>query len=543
MLIIRFVLIASLVATAFAQVASSQGSAPGPRLLVIIVVDQMRHDYLVRMAPQWRHGFRRLLDEGAVFENNRYPYLNTVTCAGHATIGTGSFPSTHGIIMNEWWQRGAGRRMSCTDDARVTAVPYAGKPESIGHSAHRLRAATLADRIRERSPEARVVAMSMKPRSTVMLAGHGGTAVTWLSDANYWGTSTAYGEAPVPVIASYVGAHPLDAERATVWNRVNDLSAYAGEDDGAGERGPRGWGPTFPHPLTGNPGTPAERFYDLWERSPFSDAYLGRMAAATIREFKLGQRNVVDFLAVSFSAVDYVGHDFGPESQEVQDTLVRMDRTLGDLLGVLDATVGRDRYALGLSADHGVAPIPEARTAAGRDGGRIAARTVRAAIEQAMAPFGPGPHTALVEYTEIYLTDSSMAIVRQKPEAERAVIEAVSALPGVLRVMRSDGLATRRGSTDPIERAAAYSHFPGESGDFQLVPKPYWITTESSAATHGTMHDYDQHVPLIFLGGAFKPGRYAEPSTPADLAPTLAALAGIPMPGADGTPRTMAVRR
>jgi hypothetical protein len=542
MRVVRFGLIALLLAAAFPQAPRSQGTAPGPRLLVIVVVDQMRYDYLARMAPRWRHGFRRLLNEGAVFDNNRYPYLNTVTCAGHATIGTGSFPATHGIIMNEWWQRQAGRRMSCTDDARIAAVPYVGKPEAIGHSAHRLRAATLADRVRERSAEARVVVMSMKPRSTVMLAGHGGTAVTWLSDANHWGTSTAFAAAPVPVIAGYVEAHPLDAERGTVWNRIEEISGYAGEDGGAGERGPRGWNPTFPHPLTGNPGTPPERFYELWERSPFSDAYLGRMAAAMVRELKLGQRGVVDFLGVSFSAVDYVGHDFGPDSHEVQDTLLRLDRTLGDLLAALDATVGRDRYALGLSADHGVAPIPEARTAAGLDGGRIPARVVRAAIERALAPFGAGPHTALVEYTEIYLTDASMAIVRQKPDAERAVVDAVSAVPGVLRVMRSDGLETRRGSPDPIERAAALSYFPGESGDFQLVPKPYWITTESSAATHGSLHDYDQHVPLVFFGRPFKAGRYGEPSTPADLAPTLAAVAGIPMPGADGTARTTAVR-
>jgi hypothetical protein len=363
-----------------------------------------------------------------------------------------------------------------------------------------------------------------------------------LSDSNNWGTSTAFAPAPVPVVAGYVAAHPLDAERDTVWNRIDETSAYAGEDGGAGERGPRGWGPTFPHPLIGNAGTPPERFYDLWERSPFSDAYLGRMAAALVGELKLGQRDVVDFLGVSFSAVDYVGHDFGPDSQEVQDTLRRLDRTLGDLLAALDATVGKDRYALGLSADHGVAPIPEARAAAGLDGGRIPARTVRAAIEQALAPFGPGPHTALVEYTEIYLTEASMAIVRQKPEAERAVIDAVSALPGVLRVMRSEGLETRRASADPVERAAALGYVPGQSGDFQLVPRPYWITTESSAATHGTLHEYDQHVPLIFFGGAFKAGRYSQPSTPADLAPTLASVAGIPMPGADGTPRTIAVR-
>jgi hypothetical protein len=163
-------------------------------------------------------------------------------------------------------------------------------------------------------------------------------------------------------------------------------------------------------------------------------------------------------------------------------------------------------------------------------------------VEQALAPFGPGPHTALVEYTEIYLTPSALATVDARAEAGRAVIDAVSALPGVLRVMRSTTLVSKRTSADPIERAAALSYFPGESGDFTLVPRPYWITTETSAATHGTLHAYDQHVPLVFFGQAFKPGRYADASSPADLAPTLARVVGVPMPGADGSARASALR-
>lgn len=376
-----------------------------------------------------------------------------------------------------------------------------------------------------------------------MLAGHGGTAVTWFSDANGWGTSSAFTATPLPVVGEYIAAHPVDTARETVWTRLDDAAAYTGEDGGAGERGPRGWGPRFPHPLLGAPGTPPERFYDLWERSPFSDAYLGQMAAAMVRDLKLGQRGVVDYLGVSFSGLDYVGHDFGPDSQEVQDTLLRLDRTLGDLLAALDAAVGRGGYALGLSADHGVAPIPEARIAAGLDGGRLAARSVRTAVDRALEPFAPGPHTALVEYTEIYLTPASLAIVREQPAAERAVLAAVSAVPGVLRAWRSEGLERKRTSADAIERAAAHSYFPGESGDFQLVPKPFWITTESSAATHGTLHAYDQEVPLIFFGPAFKAGRYTEASSPADLAPTLAAVGRVPMPGTDGKALTVAIRK
>src|SRR5262245_12325733 len=156
---------------------SSCRSAPtnrGGHLLVVVVVDQMRFSYLDRYRPFYKEGIKRLLDGGAVFDHAMYPYLNTVTCAGHATIGTGALPSKHGVIMNEWWQRSAGRRMSCTDDATVRSIVYSRQPERVGHSGHRLRVPTLGDRLREASPQSRVVTLSMKPRSTVMLAGHGG---------------------------------------------------------------------------------------------------------------------------------------------------------------------------------------------------------------------------------------------------------------------------------------------------------------------------------------------------------------------------------
>jgi arylsulfatase A-like enzyme len=506
-----------------------------PKLLVIVVVDQMRFDYLDRYRGLFTHGLRRLASEGALFERAFYPYLNTVTCAGHATIGTGTLPSTHGIIMNEWWQRAANRRMSCTDDPTVRSVPYVGAPERIGHSAHRLRVPTLADRLRDASPQARVVTLSMKPRSSVMLAGHGGTAVTWFGDSNSWATSTAFAPAPIPEIAAYVAQHPVDRDRAQIWDRGGEAGKYVGSDTSPYERPQSGWTSPFPHPLAGAPGAAEARFFELWERSPYSDAYLGAMAADLVHTFKLGQRDATDFLGVSFSSVDYVGHDFGPDSQEVQDALLRLDRTLGDFLAMLDVTVGRDRYVLGLSADHGVSPIPESIVASGGDAGRVTNAQVRRAAEDAMAAaFGPGPHVAHVEYTNLYLTDAARARASADPKTLQPVLDALAKVNGVLRVFPSQGLERKRESADPIERAAALSYFPGESGDVTIVLKPNWIGTDSSAATHGSHHPYDRHVPVIFLGKAFKPGRYSTPASPADLAPTLAATIKLPMPGIDG---------
>jgi Type I phosphodiesterase / nucleotide pyrophosphatase len=507
---------------------------PPPSLLVIIVVDQMRFDYLDRLDPFWKRGFRRLLEDGAVFEQAYYPYLNTVTCVGHATISTGTLPARHGIILNEWLQRPEGRRKSCTEDPAATPVPYGPKAETIGHSAHRLRVPTLGDRLRGRSPASRVVTLSMKARSAVMLAGHGGTA-TWFSEANTWATSTAFAPLPTPEVAAYVQAHPVEHASHIIWRRLYEAQAYRGDDSAVGERPKAGWTDAFPHPLKGAPGSDEARFYELWERSPYSDAYLGEMSAALVQSFALGQRDTVDLLGISFSALDYVGHDFGPDSHEAQDTLFRLDRVLGDLFDVLDKGVGRDRYVVALSADHGVAPIPEQGRGSEGDAGRLLPSHIRAAADAALAPLGAGPHIAHVEYTDLYLTEATRARLASRPNLRKALVAAIAAVPGVDRVFDGDGLEHKHQSDDRTERAAALSFVPGESGDLIVVPKPFWVATDSSATTHGTLHAYDQHVPVILMGRPYvKAGRYHDPVSPADIAPSLASLVGLPMPGVDG---------
>jgi predicted AlkP superfamily pyrophosphatase or phosphodiesterase len=522
----------------------AQAPATAPSLLVTIVVDQMRFDYIERYGASWKGGLKRLVTHGAVFERAAYPYLNTVTCAGHATIGTGTFPYRHGVILNDWYRRDAGRRLQCTDDAQVKSVPYVLPAEPVGHSARRLRVPTLSDRLRARSPNSRVVSLSMKPRSAVMMVGQSGSVVTWFADTNVWATSSAYASVPVPEVQAFVAANPVERERATVWDRKRDVHEYVGRDADPHERARSGWATTFPHPLAGAAGSPATRFFDLWERSPFSDAYLGAMAASLVRDFTLGQRGVVDHLAISFSGLDYVGHDFGPESHEVQDALFRLDETLGTLLEVLDTRVGRDRYVIGLSADHGVSRIPEALQAEGTEAGRVLNATVLKTAEAAMRQaHGEGPHVAVVEYTNLYLTPTARVRAAADPSFIAPLLDAVRKLPGVGRVYPASAVVDKRNSHDPIERAAALSHHPDESGDVVIVLKPNWIGTNTSAATHGSAQWYDQHVPVIFFGAAIKPGRYATAASPADLAPTLAATIALPMPATDGRALTDALRR
>jgi arylsulfatase A-like enzyme len=532
-----FALIISVAAlwTALSCRPSAQAPAGESRLLVIVVIDQLRSDYLARYKAFWREGFARLLDDGAVFERAAYPYLNTVTCAGHATIATGALPSTHGVIMNEWWHRDVGAKMACTVDPKVKSVVYGGQPERVGHSAFRLRIPTLGDRLRAASPQSRVVTLSLKPRSAVMLAGHGGTAVTWFADTSTWATSTAYTSNPVRAVQTYISENPVERYRGEIWNRVYDPSSYSGVDDGVGERPPTGWTAMFAHPLAGDADARRDRFHDLWRRSPYSDAELGEVAAALVKSMKLGQRGVVDYLGVSFSALDYVGHNFGPDSHEVQDTLVRMDRTLGKFLTMLDQTVGKGRYVLALSSDHGVGFIPEALKERGQEAGRVLNEVLTKTAEAAMVKaHGPGPHVAHVEYTEVYFTDKTRRLVASNAKALEPLFAALGRVPGVLRAVSTRDFPKKRSSSDPAERAAALGHFPAMSGDVQILLKPNWVGTDTSAASHGTFHAYDQQVPVIFFGDGIDDGRYRDAATPADIAPTLASTIRLALPGIDG---------
>lgn len=542
---LRRVLAGALLLSACWPVLARQTNAPArPTLLVLVVVDQMRADYLTRYSAHWTGGLRRLVDDGARYEQTFYPYLNTVTCVGHATLGTGAWPNTHGIILNQWYRREEGRVRSCTFDPAARAVVYRGRPDGEGHSATQLRVPTLAERLRTRWPESRSVSLSLKPRSAIMMAGRGATAITWVGPGG-WQTSTAFTSAPLPSISSSVAAHPIDDDRTAVWERLRDAASYLGLDDGPGERPEHGWTRKFPHPLTPPGATPAA-FMELWQSSPYGDAALGAIAVSAISDFQLGQRDAVDFLGVSFSSTDLVGHDFGPDSHEVQDTLARLDRTLGTLLAALDAQVGRGKYVLALSADHGVATVPEVAAAAGLSAGRVPLGVVRATVDAALEDMAPGPPVARVEYTEVYLTDA----VRGQMTAARVApaLAALRAIPGVAAAIWTPDLARVTDLPPAVLAAVRASHVPDRSGDITIVPAPNWILVPGldpaggTGTTHGSLHAYDQHVPLVFLGAPFAPGRYQAAATPADAAPTLAATVGLLFTGVEGRPLTASAR-
>jgi predicted AlkP superfamily pyrophosphatase or phosphodiesterase len=507
-------------------------AAGPPRLLVTVVVDQLRADYLQVFNRHWKNGFRTLLDQGMVFENARYPYLVTITCAGHATIGTGALPHRHGMINNTWWQRKERALTGCTSDPASTDITY-GRPVRLGNSATHLLTPTLADELRGQKPGARVVSVSMKARSAIMLAGRAADAIVWFDDpSGSWATSKAFASEPVPAVKEFVEKNPYEKDLGKVWTLAGPPDSYVNRDAGIGERPLAGWNGLFPHPINGRGGVDAQ-FYALWQATPLADAYLGRLAASLVDSFKLGQQDGTDFLGVSFSVLDDVGHGFGPESREIEDVLRQLDVTLGTLIAHLDAKVGRANYVLALSADHGVAPIPVPPR-----GGRVTTDDVRERIEDMLrTAWGPpqkGPYVEAVNFTDVYFADGVYEKLRANAPLLASLFKSIEEIPGVLRVLRTDQLSEN--SRDPIVRSAALSYLASRSGDLMVVPKEYWFMSPRTTfgTTHGSPYEYDTHVPVIFFGGTVKAGRSKANVTPADIAPTLGDFAGVKLSMAEG---------
>ena len=533
----RTIVIAVLLLLTVPAPARLRAQPAKPKLVVFIVVDQLRSDYLSWYGNRFEHGLKRLTTRGAWFKNGAYPYATTVTCAGHTTIGTGTFPYQHGLIGNAWFDRETERAVTCNADPDSQEVSY-GTAGGAGDSGKRMMVPTLAEVMRQEL-KSRVATMSTKARSAIGLAGHSGEFVTWFGDRGVWETSNAYTPTPLGWFASFLKGNPLDRDSEKVWERSLPEDKYQYKDDVPVERGAAGWTSTFPHPL-GKAGDTA--YLAHFFQSPFADEYVERMAEAAIDEMDLGTDDRTDFLGVSFPMLDAVGHSFGPRSHEVQDVLIRLDKTLGKLLDYLDDKVGAEKYVVAFSADHGVADFPELVEGAGR--GSMGA--VRAAIESALkiGLGGEGPFIAATSGGDIYLKPGVYDRLKENKSAMKMAIAAPALLPGVMRVLARDEVSTAeaRTSKDRVIRAVALSHYPGRSGDIIVLPQENWLMT-SAGTTHGTPHPYDQRVPVLLYGAGIQPGSKNDAATPADLAATIASIVGVRLPSPDGRVLTSALKK
>jgi predicted AlkP superfamily pyrophosphatase or phosphodiesterase len=540
----------------------AQGSKPAagkkaekptrPKLVVLLVVDQMRGDYVDKFHGQWSGGLKRLLTEGAWFRAAAYPYAATETCPGHSTISTGSFPANHGMVANAWWDREQQKMVTCTSDPDAKNLAYAGGATKGGDSAIKMLVPAFAEELKFQTGGAtRVVTFSVKPRSAITMAGHKGDAVTWIDPPGTLVTSSVFGA--MPFVEDFAKKNPVTQDYGKTWSLSLPQSAYLYDETAAGARALDGWTTTFPHALRGKEGstTPDAAFYEQWAASPFADTYLTKLAETAVDSLGLGKSGATDFLGVSYSSVDYVGHTFGPRSREIQDILARLDKDLGDLLTFLDKKVGAGNYVVALTADHGVAPIPADMQKTGVDAGVLSLAELQTRIEKALEPLNYAkPVVARIAGNEIYFSEGIYGRLKADPAAMKAVLDAISAMPGVAAVYRAEDLGNGTTPIAQTRKAVVLNYFAGRSGDLYVLQKPYWLTDSSAEGSkratgtgHGTPYNYDQHVPVFLMGFGIQPGEYFEPATPADIAPTLAALTGVTLATRDGRVLAEALRK
>jgi len=523
-----------------------------PRLVLVIVVDQFRADYFERFGDLFAPGggLRRLARDGAQWTNANFDHMPTYTAPGHATIMTGAWPAETGIVANDWYDREAGRIVSNASDpedkpGKARWQLFGGGTGERASSPRRLIASTLGDEIRLVNGRSKVIGISSKDRSAILPAGRHANAAYWFSPltGNMVSTNYYFNELPAWV-ARYNEARPADKYCGAEWTRLlRDTGEYerrAGADSPQWENiGTTSDTNAFPHKVAGSANAASRECWSVLDYSPFSNDLLVGFTRAAIENENLGGDADTDVLTVSFSANDYVGHRFGPYSQEAMDITLRTDGQIGALLDFVNAKVGLQHTLVAFTADHGVAPIPEHAAALNLTGGRISNTDILNAARNAIrARFGRKGEER--DSTADYISEpfynaniffNTVALKRDginREEIERVVAEAVQTVPGINRAFTRTQLETGSISAgDVIARRVLHGFHPRRSGDVVMVQEPFKYFSEGTfaiPATHGSPYSYDTHVPLIIMGQGVAAGRYAQAATPADIAPTLATI-------------------
>ena len=535
-----------------ARAQRENSTAQRPRLVLLIVVDQFRYDYLERFSDLFvANGLRRLLRDGAAWTDANFDHVPTYTAPGHSALMTGTWPAENGIIGNEWYDRETSKRVTSVTDTTTKAV--GGGADDVGASPRRLLASTLGDELRLVSNDrAKVIGISLKDRAAILPAGRHASAAYWFSSLSGRMISSDYYFNQLPVwAAAFDDAKPADKYFGARWERLlTDTREYerrAGPDAPSWETvGNAPNSITFPHIVTGGLTAPGKAFYEALDYTPFANDLLLSFTEQAIEHEQLGADADTDLLSLSFSANDYVGHRFGPYSQEAMDITLRVDRQIAALLDYVDAHVGLQNTLVAFTADHGVAPIPEHATALNLPGGRISNTDVITAVRNAIKAHYARPNEAK-DQTADYVLDTFLnnniyfnpvALKRDgvdRAEVERVACEGAMTVPGIARCFTRTQLerGTIDETTDGVARRVAHGFNVRRSGDAVLVQEPYKYFGEGATptpATHGTPYSYDTHVPLIIMGRGLAPGRYAQAATPADIAPTLANLLRVQPP-------------
>ncbi len=497
---------------------------PSTKLVLLIVVDQMRGDFLTRFNDLYKGGFKRLLDEGAIFPDAAYRHAVTVTAAGHATVGTGLHPSHHGEVGNTWWDYGTGKDRNCVLDPSVSAVGGEGNKASPST----LLADTLGDKLKKVHPESKVVGVSWKDRSAILPAGRDADGAFWFSaDCGCFVTSSYYEETSPAWLDKLNAGKPADRWVGEAWERLLDdeklyierarEDVYPTEADGVDT--------AFPHKM---PPEASKKYYSAMNQTPFADELILETALAAMDGYDLGRDDSPDVLTIGFSGTDAIGHEYGPFSQEAMDQNLRLDALLGRLLDEVDRKVGLENVVIGLTADHGALPLAEFV-----DGKRISPAEIAEAVDSEVHRRMPALEKVVVNVNagNIYL---DLAGIEEQGVAvdvvETAAIAALMGTGDVDRVYAQIDLDGPEPVNDPFWTLHRNSFYEQRSPQLLVLWKPMVYPGGKFGTGHGSAYDYDRHVPVVLFGRGVKAGTYPGPSGPEDLAPTLGKLIGVEMP-------------
>ena len=491
--------------------AENQPAPRRPKLVLAIVIDQFRYDYLLRFRSDYTSGLDRLLRQGAVFTDAHYLHAATVTAVGHSTFLSGATPSVSGIIANEWYDRETKQIVTSVFDPKSQLV--GGVPGAPGSSPRRMLVSTVGDELKMDGVASKIIGVSIKDRSAILPAGHMADGAYWYdSDSSHWVTSTFY-RAELPGWARKL-------------NDENGYQRYVGA-----QWLPFGASDASAKPFCSMVAGAQIRFCGGLEATPWGNEMIEEFAERAILGENLGSHDGVDILAVSFSSNDYVGHAVGPDDPAVRDISIRTDRLLGKLLDFVDAHVGAGNSLLVLTADHGVAPVPEVNEARNMPGGRLSDARVTQRITEALSKrFGPGkwllPSPAGMPYLNLQLIQTRKLDAAQ---VERVAADAAMMEPHIARVYTRHEILSGQVQRDDIGRAISLGFYGPRSGDLIVLQEPYYLF-DATGTSHGTPYNYDTHVPLVFLGPHIKAGIYSNRVAINDVAPTLATILGIDQP-------------
>lgn len=511
-------------APAFAQTIPAK-----PKLVVGVVVDQMRWDYLYRYQNRYTaNGFRRMLREGTTCENTFIPYTPTYTAPGHASVYTGSVPALHGIVGNNWYNRELGRGVYCTEDTIAQTVGSTGNAGKM--SPRNMWSSTITDEVRlANNFRGKTIGIALKDRGAILPAGHTANAAYWYENGNFI-TSNYYMQQLPEWVQRFNARKLVDQYMAQPWKTLYPIETYVQSTaDDKPYEGRVAGSTTFLHRVD----TLKGGRYEAFRTTPYGNTYTMEMAKAAIEGEQLGADAITDFLTVSFSSPDYIGHTFGPNSIEAEDGFLRLDQDLAALLQYLDNKVGKGQYLLFLTADHGAAHVPGFAEEHHLPAGVRSAAAQRAAWDKALEQaFGVKGLVLTMANDQVFL---NYAVLQQnkldRQQVKQVLTQAILQDPAIARVIDLDNIA---GAALPkkVELMVANGYNQRLSGDVQYLFKPNWFDGGKTGTTHGLWNPYDSHIPLLFFGWKIKPGKVHREIYMTDIAPTLAALLQVQMPNA-----------